>query len=135
MSNSVRPHRWQPTGSSIPGILQARTLEWVAIAFSGPVTSKILFTNTSSEPDLGYRPVCQPRLQVIVRDFFLKIKSSEKHFYITPGQHIQYTVWYVYSRVSQYDTLAVGTALWYSLFYFMFVWFLFGGLGDTIWNH
>ena len=27
-------HRWQPPGSPIPGILQARTLEWVAISFS-----------------------------------------------------------------------------------------------------
>ena len=34
MSNSVRPHRRSPPGSTIPGILQARTLEWVAIAFS-----------------------------------------------------------------------------------------------------
>ena len=34
MSNSVRPHRRQPPGSPIPGILQARTLEWVAISFS-----------------------------------------------------------------------------------------------------
>ena len=34
MSNSVRPHRWQPTRLPIPGILQARTLEWVAISFS-----------------------------------------------------------------------------------------------------
>ena len=25
---------WRPPGSSVPGILQARTLEWVAIAFS-----------------------------------------------------------------------------------------------------
>ena len=31
MSNSVWPHRRQPT---IPGILQARTLEWVAMSFS-----------------------------------------------------------------------------------------------------
>ena len=30
----MRPHRWQPTRLSIPGILQARTLEWVAISFS-----------------------------------------------------------------------------------------------------
>ena len=80
-----------PPGSPVPGILQARTVQWVAIAFSSLGTSKTVFTNTSSEPDLGYRPVCQPRLQVIVRDFFLKIKSREKHFYITPGQHIQYT--------------------------------------------
>ena len=33
MSNSVRPQRWQPT--RLPhGILQARTLKWVAISFS-----------------------------------------------------------------------------------------------------
>ena len=28
MSDSVPPHRQQPTGSSVPGILQIRTLEW-----------------------------------------------------------------------------------------------------------
>ena len=34
MSNSVWPHRRQPTRSPVPGILKARTLEWVAISFS-----------------------------------------------------------------------------------------------------
>ena len=37
MSNSVRPHNGtdgSPPGSPVPGILQARTLEWVAISFS-----------------------------------------------------------------------------------------------------
>ena len=34
MSDSVRPHRWQPSRLPVPGILQARTLEWVAISFS-----------------------------------------------------------------------------------------------------
>ena len=34
MSNSVRSHRRQPPGSPVPGILQARTPEWVAISFS-----------------------------------------------------------------------------------------------------
>ena len=34
MSDSARPHRRQPTRLSAPGILQARTLEWVAISFS-----------------------------------------------------------------------------------------------------
>ena len=33
VSNSVQPHRRQPTGLPRPGILQARTLEWVAISF------------------------------------------------------------------------------------------------------
>ena len=34
VSDSVPPHRWLPTSLPIPGILQARTLEWVAISFS-----------------------------------------------------------------------------------------------------
>ena len=34
MSDSVQPHRQQPTRLPIPGIFQARTLEWVAIDFS-----------------------------------------------------------------------------------------------------
>ena len=34
VSTSVWPHRRQLPGSSVPGILQARTLEWVAISFS-----------------------------------------------------------------------------------------------------
>ena len=34
MSNSVWLHKWQPTSSPVPGILQARILEWVAISFS-----------------------------------------------------------------------------------------------------
>ena len=31
---TLRPHRWQPTRLPVPGILQARTLEWVAISSS-----------------------------------------------------------------------------------------------------
>ena len=34
LSNSVSPIDGSPLGSSVPGILQARTLDWVAIAFS-----------------------------------------------------------------------------------------------------
>ena len=34
MSDSVWPHYGSPPGSLVPGILQARTLEWVAISFS-----------------------------------------------------------------------------------------------------
>ena len=34
MSDSVWPHTWQPTRLPVPGILQARTLEWVTISFS-----------------------------------------------------------------------------------------------------
>ena len=34
VSDSVWPHRRHPRGSPVPGILQARTLEWVAVSFS-----------------------------------------------------------------------------------------------------
>ena len=34
MCDAVWPHRRHPTGSSVPGTLQARILEWVAISFS-----------------------------------------------------------------------------------------------------
>ena len=34
MSDSVRPQRGSPPGCPVPGILQARTLEWVATSFS-----------------------------------------------------------------------------------------------------
>ena len=33
VSDSVRSHRRQPTRLPVPGILQARTLEWAAISF------------------------------------------------------------------------------------------------------
>ena len=35
------PHRQQPPGSPVPGILQARTLEWVAISFSNAWKYKV----------------------------------------------------------------------------------------------
>ena len=34
VSDSVRPHRRQPTRLPVPGILQARALEWAAVSFS-----------------------------------------------------------------------------------------------------
>ena len=34
VSDSVRPHRWQPTRLPNPGFLQARILETIAISFS-----------------------------------------------------------------------------------------------------
>ena len=40
--DSVRPHRRQPTRLPAPGILQARTLGWVAIAFSRTNLDRVL---------------------------------------------------------------------------------------------
>ena len=41
MSNSVLPIDGRPLGSSLPGILQARILEWVAISCSDPWKWKV----------------------------------------------------------------------------------------------
>ena len=40
VSNSVWTHNSSPPGSSIPGILQARTLEWLVISFSNHESEK-----------------------------------------------------------------------------------------------
>ena len=42
------PHRRQPPGSPVPGILQARTLEWVAISFSNAWKWKVKVKSLSS---------------------------------------------------------------------------------------
>ena len=42
MSDSVRPHRRQPTRLPVPGILQERTLEWVVISFSNAWKRKVI---------------------------------------------------------------------------------------------
>ena len=38
---TLRPHRHSPPGSAVPGMLQARTLEWVAIFFSNAWNWKV----------------------------------------------------------------------------------------------
>ena len=47
VSDSVRPHHDSPSGSHIPGILQARTLEWVAISFSNAWKWKVKLMSLS----------------------------------------------------------------------------------------
>ena len=55
MSNPQRPHGLQPTSSSAHGIVQARVLEWGAIAFSGGKTQTVTILNQGSiSEDLGY---------------------------------------------------------------------------------
>ena len=52
MSDSVRPHRWQPTRLSVPGILQGKTLEWVPISFSKSLLSRGQFTIFLHSPEI-----------------------------------------------------------------------------------
>ena len=40
-----------PPGSPVPGILQARTLEWVAISFSISAWTEILFKSKASSEE------------------------------------------------------------------------------------
>ena len=47
------PHRQQPPGSPVPGILQARTLEWVAISFSNAWKWKVKVESLKSCPTLS----------------------------------------------------------------------------------
>ena len=53
MSGSVRPHRRQPTRLLCPWILQARTLEWVAISSSNSWKWKVKVKSLSSVRLLG----------------------------------------------------------------------------------
>ena len=45
---TLQPHRRQPPGSTIPGVLQARTLEWVAISFFNAWKWKVKVKSLSS---------------------------------------------------------------------------------------
>ena len=53
MSDSVEPHRWQLTRLPVPGILQARTPEWVAISFSNAGKRKVKVKLLSRVPLLA----------------------------------------------------------------------------------
>ena len=53
MSDSVRPHRRQPTRLSVPGILQERTMEWVDISFSNAWKWKVKVKSLSHVRLLG----------------------------------------------------------------------------------
>ena len=52
---TVWPHRRQPTGFPVPGILQTRTLEWVAISFSNAWKWKVKVKSLSR-----VRPLATP---------------------------------------------------------------------------
>ena len=60
VSDSVRPHGRQPPGSPIPGILQARTLQWVA-----PAACSSPGENARSWEALGEARPGPPRLALL----------------------------------------------------------------------
>ena len=60
MSDSVRPIDGSPPGSPVPGILQARTLEWAAISFSNLeqlVEEQLPLNHIASTTSPWYSPV------------------------------------------------------------------------------
>ena len=64
------PRDGSPLGSPVPGILQARTLEWVAIAFSR--RSSIQSAKTRLGAD------CGSDHELLIAKFRLKLKKVEK---------------------------------------------------------
>ena len=71
-----------PPGSPVPGILQARTLEWVAIAFS--VGSPIRFILSNSDCDAEVLIIFNYRLFLLSHGMmvihFIKIHSHPFHY-------------------------------------------------------
>ena len=60
-----------PPGSAIPGILQARTLEWVAISFSNTevlIPSVLVFGHRAFERQLGHEGGALMMASVPLRD-------------------------------------------------------------------
>ena len=117
MPDSVRPHRRQPTRLPVPGILQARTLEWVAISFSNAgkwkVKVKLLSRVWLSDP-----MDCSPRgssvhgiFQVLaIRE--IQTKTSVRYYYthmrVTKIRNTENVkCWHAY-RETQSLTLLIG---------------------------
>ena len=76
-----------PPGSPIPGILQARTLEWVAISFSNAWKWKVkvkMFSRVrpSATP---WTAACQAPLSFTISQSLLKLMSVEL---VTPSNHL-----------------------------------------------
>ena len=59
VSDSVRTHRRQPTGSSVPQILKTRILEWVAISFSNACMHAKLLQSCLFLPSVQFSSVAQ----------------------------------------------------------------------------
>ena len=73
-----------PPGSAIPGILQARTLEWIAIAFSACYMRGV-FINSYFRCDSTFLSNTILALMVIITDgvlFFLRLFNTENYFSI-----------------------------------------------------
>ena len=87
MSDSVWPHRRSPLGSPIPGILQARTLEWVAISFSNAWNWKVKVKSLSRARLLAtpWTGAYQASLSITNYWSLLKLMSIES---VMPSNHL-----------------------------------------------
>ena len=100
---TVQPHRQQPLGSSIPGIFQARVLEWVAIAFSRmePESPTLQVDSLPSEPPgkpighttYGFLSKKFPPLSLLPHyHLFSQLAFPKASFYfifLKPGVHLE----------------------------------------------
>ena len=135
MSDFLRPHGLQPTGSFVHGISQARILDWVAISFSGGV-----FLTQGS--NLGL-PHCRRILYCLGHQgspclfiysclntwLFFILKTSESQLFGFFGQKIIFSTYMVDAMPSAGGTLmnknrhGLGTHITYML------------VGQTYWSN
>ena len=67
------PANRSPPGSTVPGILQARTLEWVAISFSNPWTWKVKVKLLSHVRLFAVDYTCSLKKYILFFSFICKI--------------------------------------------------------------
>ena len=81
VSNSCDPMDYSPPGSPVPGILQARTLEWVAIPFSRIFPTQGLALQADSLPS---EPPGKPHINNVVLHIWKLLREGDfKSFYHT----------------------------------------------------
>ena len=71
--NLCDPIDGSPPGSSIPGILQARILEWIAISFSNACMHASRFSHVRKYKKSAYQPVIRVFDSINVSAIFLLV--------------------------------------------------------------
>ena len=90
MSDSVPSHRQKPTRLPVPGILQARTLEWVAISFSDAWKWKVKVKSLSR-----VRPLATPWTTAYQAPPSMGFSRQEYWSGIVGQNHLTETLFYI----------------------------------------
>ena len=88
--NVCDPIDGSPPGSPIPGILQARTLEWVAISFSNAWKRKVKVKSCPTRAVQTIAQICSDWSTPRGQNGFCSLTSLGSHFPFCFGQIIPY---------------------------------------------